>query len=66
MFADLLKKYKLSQQEIANSINKSQQLVSKWNKGSCEPQLKDITLLSDKYQIPTEEIIACFTKSSSN
>ncbi|MBQ7307139.1 MAG: helix-turn-helix transcriptional regulator [Clostridia bacterium] len=62
MFSELLKKYNLTQSKVALKVGKTQQLVSKWCKGVCEPQIYEITLLSESFKIPINELLDCFKK----
>lgn len=58
----LIKKYKLKQDLIANALNCSQTLVSKWCRGLCEPSLNVIIKMSEAFNIPIDEIVLAFKK----
>lgn len=58
----LLKKYELTQTKIANVLNCSQYLVSKWCRGICEPSIKAIIGIHENFKIPIDEIVLSFNK----
>lgn len=62
MLAKVLKKYNLTQSQVALKLGKSQQLVSKWCLGKCEPQINEVAMLCEKGGIPMEELLSCFKK----
>ena len=62
MFYNLLKKYNITQVKIAECLRVSQQSVSKWCKGKCEPSLSSVIKISETYNIPIEEIVLAFKK----
>ena len=59
---ELLKKYNLSQTEIARTLKCSQFLISKWCRGVCEPSMRSVIKISETYNIPIEEIVLAFKK----
>lgn len=61
-FKKLLSQLKLKQNSIAKALDISQQLVSKWCKGKCEPSLNSIIKMSEIFGIPIADIVLSFKK----
>lgn len=59
---NLLKKYGLKQKQVAEVVSCSQMLVSKWCQNKCEPSMNAVILISEKFNIPIEEIVLSFKK----
>ena len=62
MFRNLIKSYRLTQLLVARELKISQQLISKWCRGLCEPSLNAIIRMSKAFNIPIEEIVLSFKK----
>jgi len=60
MFNDLIKSKKISQTELAKKIGLSQQLVSNWTRGICQPQLEVVPKLAAILGVTIEEVVNCF------
>lgn len=60
----LLKNHLLTQKKIADTLNCSQMLVSKWCNKKCEPSLNAVIKISETFNIPIEEIVLAFKKNS--
>ncbi|MEW9079870.1 helix-turn-helix domain-containing protein [Terrisporobacter glycolicus] len=54
----LRKKAGLSQEEVANRLNVSRQTVSKWEVNQTVPELKNIKLLSQLYNVSYDYLIS--------
>ncbi|SFJ12423.1 Helix-turn-helix [Terrisporobacter glycolicus] len=54
----LRKKAGLSQEEVANRLNVSRQTVSKWEANQTVPELKNIKLLSQLYNVSYDYLIS--------
>ncbi|HBP44080.1 MAG TPA: hypothetical protein DD621_05420 [Clostridiales bacterium] len=63
LFVKFLKTKSIKQVQIAKALDISQQLVSKWCKGKCEPSLNAIIKMSETFGIPIEEIVLAFKKN---
>lgn len=50
-------KANLSQNELANLINTSQQNISRWEKNEVEPSISFCVILADYYGITLDELI---------
>lgn len=59
---ELLDKCKITQNQLAKRIGKSQQLVSKWCCGQCEPQISDIIQLSAVLHVSISELLRYFNQ----
>lgn len=62
MFSRILKDNNLTQKMVADSLNISQQSISKWCCGISEPSLGLVIKMSDTFHIPIEEIVLSFKK----
>ena len=47
----------LSQNDVADHLNLSRQSISKWENGRGFPDLENLILLSDLYQVSIDELI---------
>ena len=55
--ADLRKKTKITQQELADSIGVSFQTVSKWETGVNMPDITILPLLADYFKVSTDQLL---------
>ena len=55
--ADLRKKAKVTQQELAERIGVSFQTVSKWETGVNMPDITILPILSDYFKVPTDQLL---------
>ena len=55
--ADLRKKKQVTQQELADSIGVSFQTVSKWETGNSMPDITMLPLLSEYFQVSTDQLL---------
>ena len=62
MFKKILLLLNLKQKQVAQEINCSEALVSKWCRGLCEPSLNAIIKMSEAFNISIEEIVLAFKK----
>ncbi|WP_053485378.1 helix-turn-helix domain-containing protein [Lysinibacillus sp. FJAT-14745] len=49
--------HNFSQEDIAQKLNVSRQSVSKWENGNCYPDLDNLILLSELYNISLDELV---------
>ncbi|MGE7999644.1 helix-turn-helix domain-containing protein [Lysinibacillus sp. NPDC093190] len=49
--------HSFSQEDIAQKLNVSRQSVSKWENGNCYPDLDNLILLSELYNISLDELV---------
>ncbi|HTN38830.1 MAG TPA: helix-turn-helix transcriptional regulator [Arachidicoccus sp.] len=55
--AFLRRKFNKTQSEIASQVNKSQRIVSNWERDNTEPSLEEIGILSDFFGITSDELL---------
>lgn len=55
--ADLRKKNRLTQQEVADSIGVSYQTISKWETGISMPDIAMLPVLSEYFQVSTDQLL---------
>lgn len=55
--ADLRKKSRITQQELADSIGVSFQTISKWETGISMPDISVLPLLADYFQVSTDQLL---------
>lgn len=55
--ADLRKKNKLTQQELADCIGVSFQTISKWETGTCLPDITMLPSLAEYFQVSTDQLL---------
>lgn len=55
--ADLRKKSRVTQQELADSIGVSYQAISKWETGVSMPDITVLPLLADYFQVSTDQLL---------
>jgi len=55
--ADLRKKAKVTQQELADSIGVSFQTISKWETGVNLPDVTILPLLADYFKVSTDQLL---------
>lgn len=61
-FKLLLKTKKISQHAVAQQLGVSQQLISRWVMGDCQPQLDKLLKLSEVLEVTIDEIVKSFQK----
>lgn len=61
-FKELLKQSNCTQQELAATLEITQQLVSKWVNGKCTPDPTMILAISKRLQYSSDIILNCFKK----
>lgn len=49
----------LTQAEFADKIASSQTLVSLWEKGMCQPSLKNLRAISEEFKISVKDLTKC-------
>ena len=54
----LRRKYRLSQEELAERLQVSRQSVSKWECGSSTPEIEKIVQLSNLFQVTTDYLLS--------
>lgn len=64
MLKKLIKQNNLSQLRIANKMKVSQQLVSQWCTGKCEPNIWQLKPLSQILHVSLDTLVACFPPKS--
>lgn len=64
MLKKLIKKNKLNQTFVANKMGVTQQLVSSWCTGRCEPSISQLKPLSEILKVDLETLVDCFTKAN--
>lgn len=64
MLKDLIKQNKLSQLRIANKMKVSQQLVSQWCTGKCEPNIYQLKPLCKILNVDLNTLVECFSNKS--
>lgn len=62
-FKELVKQKNIKQNFIAKQLKISPQLVSRWIKGDCEPQLCMVEPLAEILKVDIQSIINCFRKT---
>lgn len=55
---NLRRKYRLSQEELAERLQVSRQSVSKWECGSSTPEIEKIVQLSNLFQVTTDYLLS--------
>jgi len=55
--ADLRKKHKVTQQELADCIGVSFQTISKWETGVSMPDITILPLLADYFSVSTDQLL---------
>lgn len=55
---NLRRKYRLSQEELAERLQVSRQSISKWECGSSTPEIEKIVQLSKLFQVTTDYLIS--------
>lgn len=63
MLSRLLRKNNITQSQLAAKIGITQQLVSKWVTGGCQPQIEMLPKLAEALNCSVEEIVNCFKES---
>lgn len=64
MLKQYLKNCKLSQRVVAQQLGVSQQLVSFWCSGKCEPKISQLKPLCQMLKVDLETLIGCFENES--
>ena len=62
MLKDIIRQKSLNQTIIAKKMGVSQQLVSSWCSGRCEPRIYQLKLLSELLKVDLPTLINCFIK----
>lgn len=57
---ELLKSKGISQFAVAYDLGVSQQLVSQWCTGKCEPRISQLRKLSNILKVDLETLVECF------
>lgn len=66
MLSQLLRKNNITQSQLAAKIGITQQLVSKWVTGGCQPQIDMLPKLAEALNCSVEEIVNCFKEPQKN
>lgn len=53
----LRKRNKINQSDLANMLGVKQYVISSWETGRSEPNLNQLTMLSDIFKVPTDYIL---------
>lgn len=64
MFKSLLKTKKISQAALAKELNITQQLVSSWCIGRCQPNISQLRPLCRILKVDINTIIDCFDENA--
>ncbi|MFI3128424.1 MAG: helix-turn-helix transcriptional regulator [Bacillota bacterium] len=62
MFKELMKEKSIKQQVLADKLNVSQVLISKWVNGMCQPQIDMLPSIAKVLGVSIEEVVKCFQK----
>lgn len=60
MLSQLLRNNNITQAQLAAKIGITQQLVSKWVTGGCQPQIDMLPKLAEALNCSVEDIVNCF------
>lgn len=63
MLSQLLRNNNITQAQLAAKIGITQQLVSKWVTGGCQPQIDMLPKLAEALNCSVEDIVNCFKKN---
>lgn len=63
MFAKLLKEKKITQKELAEKLNLTQQCISKWANNIATPSPTQVKKISEILKISVDELITYFIKN---
>lgn len=60
MLKQILFQRNIKQSQLAKKLGVTQQLVSKWVTGGCQPQIEMLPKLAEALNCSVEEIVNCF------
>lgn len=66
MLKQILFQRNIKQSQLAKKLGVTQQLVSKWVTGGCQPQIDMLPKLAEALNCSVEEIVNCFKEPQKN